>query len=386
LARGRPPGFSVRDGRVLPHWLAEQDQPWLRALIDEYERFVGRRRRELVERLREPLPRAAPPGKLALAARTLDGLYPSVKKPGLAPRQVRALVFAEATRAPPEETREAVLGRVSAGLHVAPGEVEEALLADLPGERRVGAPAKPVSPVELALRSNLALVQGLVRRASRVRIELEGSARAIVRHAKLRGLLGVVRPRPRAQDAALELSGPIALFRRTLLYGRALAELVPRLAWCQRFRLQAELELSGQRLLLELGTGDPFLPAGEPRRFDSRLEERFARDFARAAPAWDLVREPEPVEAEGTLIFPDFALQHRHEPARRWLLEILGFWTRDYVEQKLRRLRAAAIPRLILCVDEERNVGESELPAGALVVPFRRAIDVARVVALVEPG
>ena len=85
--------------------------------------------------------------------------------------------------------------------------------------------------------------------------------------------------------------------------------------------------LEGQRLALELRPGDPIFPAVEPRRYDSRLEERFARDFRRLAPEWDVVREPEPVPVGSTLIFPDFALQHRTDAARRWLLEIVGFWT-----------------------------------------------------------
>lgn len=35
------------------------------------------------------------------------------------------------------------------------------------------------------------------------------------------------------------------------------------------------------------------------------------------------MREPEPVLAGDVLIFPDFALQHRHD-GRRWLLEMLS--------------------------------------------------------------
>ena len=130
--------------------------------------------------------------------------------------------------------------------------------------------------------------------------------------------------------------------------------------------------------------GDPVPPASEPRRFDSKLEERFAREFLRAAPDWDLVREPEPIPAEGTLIFPDFALQHRREPERRWLLEIVGFWTRDYLVEKLRRLRAAEIPNLILCIDEDRNAGEGDVPRSAAVVPFRRRIYPAAVLRILD--
>ena len=48
--------YSVRDGRIVPHYLTERDHPWLRGLIDEHDRFVGHPRRELDERMRESLP------------------------------------------------------------------------------------------------------------------------------------------------------------------------------------------------------------------------------------------------------------------------------------------------------------------------------------------
>ncbi len=77
--------------------------------------------------------------------------------------------------------------------------------------------------------------------------------------------------------------------------------------------------------------------------------------MARIAPDWDVIREPEAVPAAGKLIFPDFLLRHRLDPARAWLVEIVGFWTPDYLSRKLAGLRAARIPNLILCVDEERR-------------------------------
>ena len=75
----------------------------------------------------------------------------------------------------------------------------------------------------------------------------------------------------------------------------ARADVEALLAWCRRFRLRAECVVEGRRLTLALGTGDPIFPADEPRRYDSQLEERFARDFRRVAPDWDVLREPEPV-------------------------------------------------------------------------------------------
>lgn len=88
--------------------------------------------------------------------------------------------------------------------------------------------------------------------------------------------------------------------------------------------------------------------------------------------------------AEGALIFPDFALVNRRDPSDRWLLEIMGFWTADYVEKKLRRLRSAGLRRLILCIDGARNCGDDELPDEAHVLKFKKRVDIGDVLSILE--
>jgi len=367
---------------VVPRFLGEADHPWLRSLLDERERFVGRAQRELDARLRDPLPGEGPAGKKQFAVHVLARLGRSERSAAVPPRQARRLVFEEAARA--QGQRASILARVASSVGVTLEELEASLFADLPAERLVVGLATPLSAVELALRANLVLAQALLARATAVTIEAEGNARALVRHAKLRGLICTVAGRSAGSDAVLEVSGPLTLFRRTVLYGRALGSLVPHLAWCRRFRLEAACILEERHAVLRLATGDPIFPAQEPRPYDSQLEERFAREFRKLAPDWDVLREPEPVAVESRLVFPDFALQHRNDPSRRWLLEIMGFWTPEYVSRKLALYRAAHARNLILCIDEERACAEEDLPAGALIVRFRRRVDPSAVLRLVE--
>jgi hypothetical protein len=174
------------------------------------------------------------------------------------------------------------------------------------------------------------------------------------------------------------------LFRHTLLYGRALAELLPHLAWCARFELRAACALRGRIADVSLASGDPIFPAAPPTPFDSRLEQRFARDIERVAPDWDIIREPEPVRAGTTLIFPDFLLRHRIHQERRVLVEIVGFWTPEYLSEKLARLRQAQLPAFVLCIDEDRACSQDDLPPGLPVVRFRRRVDAAAVMREVE--
>src|SRR6185369_17688473 len=116
--------------------------------------------------------------------------------------------------------------------------------------------------------------------------------------------------------------------------------------------LRASCALRGRIADVTLASGDPVFPAAPPAPFDSRLEQHFARDLARLAPDWDIIREPEPLRAGATLIFPDFLLRHRVHPERRALVELIGFWTPQYLAAKLAHLREARLPAFVLCIDD----------------------------------
>lgn len=362
--------YRIAGDRIVPAFLGPEDHPWLRSLIEARAGFVGRRRRELRDGLQLV---AAPTRKRALAAHVLDGLAPDARPRGLSPREVRAAVFGAATGPRAEQ-----LAAAAAQLGVSPGEIEARLFADLPDERLVGDLRSAISPVELAARANLELAAGLLGRASQIRIELDGNALPVVRRAKLRGLIVHV-----AAAGTVEISGPLALFHHTRVYGRALGSLLPQLAWCARFRLRAECVLAEGRYQLELDRADPIFPAEEPRRHDSKLEERFERDLRRIAPAWEVVRDPQPIVAGAALAFPDFALVDRADPSRRWLIELVGFWTPEYLVAKLAAYRAAALPNLVLCIDESRRCADGDLPEGARVVWYRRSVPAEAVLAAI---
>jgi predicted nuclease of restriction endonuclease-like RecB superfamily len=377
-----PKPAEVAQRVTIPSYLGPHDHPWLLALIEEYQRFAGRRRAELTARLREPLRVQCPADRLELARKVMDRIcLPNTRSP-LPPPNAREAVFCAAAdrRARGEALRDA-----AAATGVKPDELLSAMFADLPDEKLLPPPPADLNPVTLALRANLALVGSWFARATRVEIALAGNARDIVRYALLRGLLCVVRGDPNGSDGlVLEISGPLSLFRSTLVYGRTLASLVPRLAHCDRFELQAFCVVNGQQTVICVRSGDPIFPSDPPRRFDSKLEQRFVRDFGKAAPDWNIVREPAPIEADGTLIFPDFELVHRRNERQRAWLEIIGFWTPTYLTDKLRRLRAARLERLILCIDASLNCGDRELPGAACIVRFKRRIDPRLVLDLLE--
>ncbi len=369
---------------AIPLWLGAEDQVWLRSLIDDFVRLDGRPYREVALFLREQPRAPSPAGKRRMAMWVLQSLC-TRSRPPIDAGVLRDAVAVEAQRARDggrfERMSALTAGALRLGLSAAAA--EEQLFADLPGERRLCAPQPPPDPHSLATRTNLALAQGLLRLAFEVTIEINGGARAIVRQVHLRRLLCTVR-RTRPDSVLLNISGPFSLFRRTTMYGRALASILPLVPWCERFELVAHCLLRGRDVKVRLRPGDPIAAGDPPRVYDSRLEERFAREFARASLDWDLLREPEPVDVGGTLMFPDFAVVHRRDSSRRILLEIVGFWTPDYLREKIERLRAMPHVPMVLCIDSELNCSAGDMPAHARIVWFKRRIDPGLVLAAIE--
>lgn len=370
MARELPAAACIAGDAIVPMYLGAADHPWITRVVDAVEALAERPRREVLERL-APAELGAPPAKLALVIEALRASMRYQTRAAADPREVRLALCSE--RAQRRGARAQVVESVAARFAVTAAAVEHAMFADISAEQMLTLAEELPAVADLAALANQRLVRAILARSAHVTVELWGNSRAVVRQARLRGLIvSVERAGLGASDLTrMSVSGPLSLFRQTSLYGRALGELVPQLVWCERFSLRAVVPVRDRRLSLQVGSGAALFPARRPRPFDSGLERRFARELARAAPAWRLVREPAPVDVEGALIFPDFEIVHREDPRRRFLLEIVGFWTADYLRKKLDGLRRARLPNLILCIDERRGCDGAELPGGAHVVRYR---------------
>ena len=371
---------SVRS--IQPHYLTERDYPWLRGVLEERGRFAGRKRGEWQLRIQDGLSNSAPRRKLSVALRVLDRLARDAVASAVPPRQIRAVLFREAACT---ADRDRALASAAKLLGVSEQTARDCLFADIAGERLLR-PIQPISPEQLALRSNLELVADLLARALRVRLKASGKLAAVVRQAKRMGLLCHVGAAARQYEAELEISGPFALFRHTRIYARALTSLVPCLAGCQSFELEADCVVGPDEGLgrLVLRQGDPIFPTKDLPLLVSKVEERFAAAFAALAPTWQVVREPAALEAADSLIFPDLELRHR-ETGECWLLEIVGYWTPEYLHQKLAALRSARCDQLIVCIDEERRCSDAPLALDAHVLCYQRKLDPRAVLARIDP-
>src|SRR5665647_228770 len=74
--------------------------------------------------------------------------------------------------------------------------------------------------------------------------------------------------------------------------------------------------------------------------YDSAVEESFASQFQAVKSGWTLKREPEPVPAGTQVIIPDFSFERA---GVKVYLEIVGFWTEEYLLRKIEKLKQVAV-------------------------------------------
>ena len=70
-----------------------------------------------------------------------------------------------------------------------------------------------------------------------------------------------------------------------------------------------------------------------------------------------MTRERTPLSAGGSVFLPDFTLRHRD--GREAAVELVGFWTPEYLATKCAKVRAARGTPLVLVLARALAVGES---------------------------
>jgi predicted nuclease of restriction endonuclease-like RecB superfamily len=376
VRRGGEAGAAVQ-GDVCPRYLTTRDHIWVDHALETITAAVGEQRVEVERRLRE----APSLGERRRAWQALGMLLLRLHgfevRACRKPAQLRAELFEVAAASGPATSRAAIIDHVASGMGVAPVEVEQGLYADLPGERRLKALDPPLTTCDLIERYNLALAQSLLWRSESLAIRLEGHVKAVLRLARLRGLLCLAERRATDGETLLRLSGPLALFHHTTKYGHAMAAWLPVLIRAPRWGLEARCLLAGRRLRWKASCRDPIGTTHvPPRRFDSKLEARLFRDLKRLAPTWQTLRESDPVQVGSRIISPDFTLVDP-DTSKRIPVEVIGFWTPEYLRHKLDVLRALPPDACwLLCVDSSLEArADCSVLARNHVFWFERRID-----------
>lgn len=94
--------------------------------------------------------------------------------------------------------------------------------------------------------------------------------------------------------------------------------------------------------------------------YDSTLEQAFG---SLSLGSWKIKREPTILKAGKYAFVPDFSLQR---DSMKVYLEIVGYWTPEYLEKKVEKLREVKEP-LILLIDRKLKCSEKDFPAQEVI-------------------
>lgn len=352
------PFTRIRDDAITVDFLRDDERiiAFLDRLLRLSSRMVGRDRSSVLELLRRQERRVRDAGRLAGIARTLNDACEFRPPPGAgrAPAVREALFTARGGLWPPVPGDERLPYETAALMTDLNGadDVARLLYADAP-HARVLQRAPSFDGRALLDRYNTNLARAVLLDATSVTLTARGGWRGIFRAVKLARLMYTIERTGRTgRSYRLVVTGPAAAFlQRPQRYGARFARVVPALTRAPGWKLEADVLRDGRTLRYTLDARS--LPIqrrrGRPRH-DSRFEEALAGEFAQKLGSerdgWTLTRESTPVAIGETLFLPDFTARHRD--GREALIEIVGFWTPEYLEQKLRKLNAARVSNLVL--------------------------------------
>ncbi|SDJ90966.1 hypothetical protein SAMN05216226_111132 [Halovenus aranensis] len=251
----------------------------------------------------------------------------------------------------------------------------------------------------LLTRYNLALAQAVLYDATEMRVRVWDSFATVFSYVKLFGLIHRIYPidshgnRVGSTDVAdgyeATLDGAASLFSKSRKYGIRMANFLPALPLCDRWEMEADIldEDGGstdRTLLFELdhteGLSSHYSAQSD---FDSDVERTLAQKWERANTDWELVREDDVLDLGAEVMLPDFAIEH--PDGRRVVFEIVGFWTPEYLDEKLGKIRDADRENLIVAVSERLDCSSEDFDGmDDRVLWFKSGIHVYDVVELAE--
>ncbi len=365
--------FAYDGARVVPDRLTQARHAnylhYAARMLEIYRTGIGLTRRELhaaVHRLFDDEP-ACPPARIDAFCKLLDDAPVSRYQTDQRGRSaaLRRAVFRRAASCHPlVETRTVLFEHAEAQTkaciasalgYASWDEIESRLFADVYEYHRLAEFSGYADAAALLSRYNVAQAQAALFYATRLTVRARADFRRIITHAKLARLLHDIRCEQRAGGAptyTIVLDGPASVLRETRRYGAAMAKFLPALLACREWYASAELLIGhpARRRFLALSARDGLksaLPASE--EFDTALEEKFARVWgANARQGWTMTREGGVLHRGQVVMVPDFRFQH--QDGRVAWLEIVGYWTPDYLQEKLRKLELFKDQPMIVAV------------------------------------
>jgi predicted nuclease of restriction endonuclease-like RecB superfamily len=356
------PGRSISSDR-----LPDDALPHLGRAIALYRRMLGRSRGRVRDAVRAALTRLRP-DRVEAVVELLDDVATYEWPRGGRAGERRVAVFETAAGGRPVLDAGRARSILCEAFEHSPLGGVPLLYADYPEFHRLTAFPAGYDAEDLRADYDLAQAQALLYDAVRVTVEATGDLKHIVQYARLARLLHRL-DRLRAGGYRFTFDGPNSILRRTRAYGVDFARFLAALVQARGWRLEAEVVLRrGWRpVTFSLTDADGLrsrVPA--PALFDSKTEETLARKFGPSRDGWRLEREAVILKAGEALVVPDFVFTH--EDGTEVALEIVGYWTPEYLAEKLAKLERVRGVYLVVAVRKALALRAGRLPAE--VLPF----------------
>ncbi len=240
-------------------------------------------------------------------------------------------------------------------------QIERELFADVIEFHRLASFDGYPSAESLLARYNVAQCQAVLYDAIDMTVWAGADFKTILRYAKLARLMHVISRKPDG-SYLFRFDGPASVLRQSRRYGIACARFLPALLACTDWKMQARIQhrRSSWQNTFRLSPADGLNSHHNPAEsFDSELEEKFARSWGdKPRDGWTLRREAEVLHEGQTVFVPDFLLQH--ETGSRVMLEIVGYWTPEYLHAKLQTMQRFKKHRIIYAVADTLQFPDSE--------------------------
>jgi uncharacterized protein len=269
--------------------------------------------------------------------------------------------------------RASLLQRAAEPHGLNPEQLQRALYSDLKSEHRLlRAPA--LDAVQLLDRYDLAQYQAVLLRAVKISAHVfcatPAGYRDIFRKLKFRRLLFQISPEP-AGTYRIDIDGPYSLFDSVTKYGLQLALMLPALLGADRIALQADLRWGKSRtpVKFSLERRGTALEGADPTHLPEEVAA-LLQTFHSARDGWTAQPADAVLDLPGVgLCIPDVRFTHRS--GAQIFLEVLGYWSRDAVWQRVELVQKGLGAKLLFAASERLRVSERVLadhPSGALYV------------------
>ena len=332
-------------------------------MLRVYRNGIGNQRRSLhrqIEALFADEP-GCPIRRIQAFCKLLDDASVFQADPSGEAAKLRVEVFSRAVRLHPlvqqpdrlfEHGQQQVKAQLADELGTTWEAIEQALYADVIAFQQIEGFEGCSDPGALLSRYNVAQLQACLYRAQSMTVVATGDLKTILRYAKLARLLHEIE-RLGPSKYRILFSGPASVLRESHRYGVNFAKFLPALLACKGWKMSAIVQTPwGGSAKLDICDRDGFtshLPS--PQEFDSALEESFAHKFGQERDGWRLIREGDILYDRQRTFVPDFTF--RHHDGTEAFLEIVGFWTPEYLAHKREVLRQFRQPGMLMAVPEK---------------------------------